>query len=45
MEVLDALLIERMCFHTQQVRPFQSPKIRKLRTLQQLIDQAGALSL
>ena len=45
MEVLHTLLIERVCFHTQQVRPFQRPKIGELRALEQLIDQTSALSL
>src|SRR5205814_6804459 len=43
-EVLHTLLVERMGFDAQQVRPFQGPEIRKLRTFEQLIDEAGAFA-
>ena len=39
-EVLDTFFVERMRFDPQQVRPFQRPKVRELRTLEQPIDES-----
>ena len=42
-EVLHAFLVERMSFDAQEVRPFQCPEIRKLRTFEQLVNELRAL--
>src|SRR6185436_19901359 len=45
MKALNSLLIEDPLFIAEEIRPFQCPKIRELRTLEQAIDQASAFVL